>query len=117
MFNSYNRKDITIKPIDRIIRINDNNVIVNLGNFTNPIGLTYGERNNTCMRIGGQADSLLNFGIDNINGFHCRLIDSDTFEFVSGFSGFRNGNSVYFNMVRKSMCEKYSDGDIVDIIR
>ncbi|MBQ6494877.1 MAG: hypothetical protein IJI49_02620 [Bacilli bacterium] len=117
LFNSYNRKDITIKPIDRIIRINDNNVIVNLGNFTNPIGLTYGERNNTCMRIGGQADSLLNFGIDNINGFHCRLIDSDTFEFVSGFSGFRNGNSVYFNMVRKSMCEKYSDGDIVDIIR
>ena len=108
----YKRKYITFKPIDRIIRVNDKAIYVNLGNFTDPINITYGERTKACMRIGGDAESLYRFCFSNNNGFHIRFCDSNNNEFVSRVSGFVNGNSVFLNTLRHSVSDNYSDGDI-----
>ena len=40
------------------------NIVV--GNFSNIINLTYGERTGACMRIGGAGKSLFNFCLTNI---------------------------------------------------
>lgn len=57
----YKRKYITVPPIDEDISINGKNININLGNFTDMINLTYGERTGSCMRIGGTGATLFDF--------------------------------------------------------
>lgn len=114
----YNRKEITVPPINEDILINNKRLNINLGNFTNPINLTYGERTGACMRIMGLGESLYNFCRNNVNGFHIRLTDVDTEKFISRVSGFRNGNSVFLNELRYSVDKSlYSNEEVVIAIK
>ena len=116
---NYRRQEVTVPAFDTNVSFisdaNDEkklNVIV--GNFTDPSNLTHGERTGACMRIGGVGETLFNFCLSNPNGFHIRFEDSETHEYISRVSGFRNGNTVFLNELRYS-CDKnkYSDLDVV----
>lgn len=113
----YKKKFITTPTINENILINGKELNVNLGNFTNPINLTYGERTGSCMRIDGNGKSLYDFCQRNENSFHIRFTDSKTSEFVSRVSGFRNGNSIFLNELRCSVFDKYTDNDMIDAVK
>lgn len=92
----YNRNKVNVPPIDEDITLENGKVInVNVGNFTNPINLTYGERTGACMRIKGAGADLFDFCLRNDAGFHIRFSTNDG-RFVSRVSGFRVGNTVFF---------------------
>ena len=110
----YARDKINIPAIDESIKLSSGNIInVNVGNFTNPINLTYGERTGACMRIGGVGKDLFDFCIENPAGFHIRFSSEDG-KFVSRVSGFRKGNTVFLNELRNSVLEGYSDQDVIE---
>ena len=109
----YKREYVTVPSIDENIVINGKEINVNLGNFTDMINLTYGERTGSCMRIGGQGNSLFDFCITNKNGFHIRFSDPTNGNFISRVSGFRNGNTVFLNQLRYSTHSKYTNNDII----
>ena len=113
----YKRKYITVPPIDEDISINGKNININLGNFTDMINLTYGERTGSCMRIGGTGATLFDFCLKNDNGFHICLRDKNSMNFISRVSGFRNGNTVFLNQLRNSVLATYDDYDIVSAIK
>ncbi len=109
----YERRKINIPAIDTEYTLDNNKKIkVNVGNFTNPINLTYGERTGACMRIGGVGEELFDFCIKNPAGFHIRFT-TDTGEFVSRVSGFRMGNTIFLNELRNSLVSTISDNDII----
>ena len=110
----YARDKINIPAIDESIKLSSGNIInVNVGNFTNPINLTYGERTGACMRIGGVGQDLFDFCIENPAGFHIRFSSEDG-KFVSRVSGFRKGNTVFLNELRDSVLEGYSNQDVIE---
>lgn len=115
----YNRKYVTVPSIDETIKIdNKKSLNVVIGNVTDTINLTYGERTKSCMRIYGQGMTLFDFCLENENGFHVRITDPSTGEFVSRVSGFRNGNTVILNQLRYSeMPNKYSNNDLVLLVK
>ena len=109
----YKRRKINIPAIDTEYTLDNNKKIkVNVGNFTNPINLTYGERTGACMRIEGAGDKLFDFCIKNPAGFHIRFT-TDTGEFASRVSGFRMGNTIFLNELRNSLVSTISDNDII----
>ena len=109
----YKRRKINIPAIDTEYTLDNNKKIkVNVGNFTNPINLTYGERTGACMRIGGVGEELFDFCIKNPAGFHIRFT-TDTGEFASRVSGFRMGNTIFLNELRNSRVSTISDNDII----
>ena len=109
----YERRKINIPAIDTEYTLDNNKKIkVNVGNFTNPINLTYGERTGACMRIGGVGEELFDFCIKNPAGFHIRFT-TDTGEFASRVSGFRMGNTIFLNELRNSLVSTISDNDII----
>ena len=107
--SNFMRKYVTVPPIDKIYDLGDGikiNCIV--GNFTDPCVLTLGERTESCMRIGGVGESLYDFCLKNINGFHIVFEDPETHEVITRVSGFRNGKPVFLNELRHSnYLEKY----------
>ena len=110
----YTRDKINIPAIDESIKLSSGNIInVNVGNFTNPINLTYGERTGSCMRIGGAGKDLFDFCIENPAGFHIRFSSEDG-KFVGRVSGFRKGNTVFLNELRDSVLESYSNQDVIE---
>lgn len=110
-----NRKFLTIPPFDKnYILKNGKKVNIVVGNVSNIINLTYGERTESCMRIGGAGSSLFDFCLENENGFHIRFSDPNTGEFISRVSGFRNGNTVFLNQLRNSENTNYTNRDVVD---
>lgn len=110
----YNHRKTNIPPIDKQYVLNDNKKInVNVGNFTDPINLTYGERTGACMRIGGAGRGLFNFCLENAAGVHVRFT-SDEGNFISRVSGFRTGNTLFLNELRCSVLpDDYTDADIL----
>ncbi len=117
LVEGYKRRFITVPPIDKVINVNGKDIRVNLGNFTNSINYVYGELSGSCMRIGGEAESLYNFCLNNPNGFHLRFSDPENGDFITRASGFRNGNSVFFNELRYSCSKNYSSEDIVSAMK
>jgi len=114
----YGRTEITTPPIDKDYDIsNGKKLNVVLGNSTNMINLSYGERTNSCLRIGGAFNNLFEFCIQDKNGFHVRFTDPETGEFVSRVSGLRNGNTIFFNELRDSENDKYSNDDIIEVLK
>ncbi len=108
----YEREFINVPPIKEDISLeNGKSLSVNLGNFTNAINLTYGERTGACMRIGGIGQELFDFCLKNTAGFHIRL-SSKNGEFVSRVSGFRVGNTVFLNELRNSVSSRFTDKDV-----
>ena len=110
-----NRKYVSVPAFDKNVLLENGKLInVVVGNFSNMINLTYGERTGSCMRIGGAGESLFDFCLENDNGFHIRFSNPDTGNFVSRVSGFRNGNTVFLNELRYSEDPHYSNKDIVE---
>lgn len=106
---------VTVPPVDRdFVLSNGKKINIVVGNFSNMINLTYGERTGACMRMGGHADSLFNFCLEDENGFHIRFVNPQTGNFVSRVSGFRNGNTVFLNELRYSVDQNYSNKDVVE---
>lgn len=110
-----NRKYITVPPIDKNFTLENGKIInVVVGNFSNMMNLTYGERTGSCMRIGGLGQSLFDFCLKNDNGFHIRFVNPKNNRFVSRVSGFRNGNTVFLNQLRYPIDFYYANADIVE---
>lgn len=113
----YAREEITTPPIDKTYETIDGKKInVVLGNSTNMINLSYGERTNSCLRIGGAFNNLFEFCIHDKNGFHVRFTDPETGEFISRVSGIRNGNTIFFNELRDSENPNYNNEQIIEVL-
>lgn len=113
----FKRKFITVPPIDEDILLeNGKKIHVDIGDITSAINLTYGERTGACMRIGGAGRTLFDFCLENENGFHVRLTDPVTSNFISRVSCFRNGNTVFLNQLRDSLDKNISNSDLIDAI-
>ena len=109
------RDYVTVPPVDQNFTLkNGKKMNIVVGNFSNIINLTYGERTGACMRIGGAGQSLFNFCLEDENGFHIRFSNPDTGDFVSRVSGFRNGNTVFLNQLRYSEDLNYTNKDVVE---
>ncbi len=111
------RDYVAVPPCDKDFELSSGKKInVVIGNTSNPINLTYGERTGACMRIGGAGSSLFDFCLDDDNGFHIRFSSTDG-GFVSRVSGFRNGNTVFLNQLRYPCDKKFSNSDLVETCR
>ena len=114
---NFRRMKVTIPTFSEQVSCSDfsKKLQATVGNFTHPSNITHGERTGACMRIGGVGDTLFNFCLEDVNGFHIRFEDPQTGEYISRVSGFRNGNTVFLNELRNS-CNKslYSDLDVVE---
>lgn len=109
------RKTVAVPACDRDFELPSGKKInINVGNFSNPINLTYGERTGACMRIGGAGGTLFDYCLENEHGFHIRFSNPDDEKFASRVSGFRNGNTVFLNELRFSTDPRYSNDDIRD---
>lgn len=110
----YDRSYVSVSPINQDIKLKSGkNIHVTLGEVTNTNNLTLGERTGACMRIGGAGSTLLDYCIENDNGFHIIFRNSDN-NFVSRVSGFRNGNTVFLNQLRFSKDDNYETEDVID---
>ena len=114
--NGYERKYVDVPSCDKIYNLkNGKDINVVIGNYTNPINLTLGERTGSCARIGGLADSLFEFCQTNEKGFNI-VFKSPDGRFASKVCGFRNGNTVFLNQLRESVIKDYNDYDLIDAI-
>ena len=111
----YKRKYITVPGMDEIITIGDKNCRVTIGNVTDSINLTLGERTRSCARILGLGENLFEFCLLNENGFHIVFRDPYNDDLISKASCFRNGNSVFINMVEISLSSSYTWSDLQKI--
>ncbi len=110
----YDRSYVSVPPINQDIKLKSGkNIRVTLGEVTNTNNLTLGERTGACMRIGGAGSTLLDYCVENDNGFHIIFRNSDN-NFVSRVSGFRNGNTVFLNQLRFSKDDNYETEDVID---
>ena len=113
-----NRKTITVKPLRKEITLkNGKKVIASLGNFTNPIVFTLGERTGSCMRAGGVGFSFFDFCLFNPSGFHIVFEEPNTGYFIDRVSGFRNGNTIFLNELRNPVKANYSREDMVEALK
>ena len=114
----YLRDFITIPPSRETIKINENKELTySVGETTDMMNLTYGERTGACMRIGGAGRTLFDFCLENENGFHVKITNPNTGKLVSRVSGFRNGNTIFLNQLRTSLDSNYSSEDLISGLR
>ena len=112
------RDSITTPPIDKDYKLSNNKELhVCLGHVNSLNNLTYGEKTEACMRIGGAGKTLFEFCLLNKNGFHVEISNPQNGEFVSRVSGFRNGNTVFLNQLRHSKDPTYRDEDLIELIK
>ena len=110
----YEKRGVNVPTIDtNYILESGKKMNVQVGNFTNPINLTYGERTGACMRIGGVGSGLFDFCLENKAGFHVKF-SSESGEFVSRVSGFRVGNTLFLNELRDSCLEGFNNQDVIE---
>ena len=110
----YEKRGVNVPTIDtNYILESGKKMNVQVGNFTNPINLTYGERTGACMRIGGVGSGLFDFCLENKAGFHIKF-SSESGEFVSRVSGFRVGNTLFLNELRDSCLEGFNNQDVIE---
>ena len=110
----YEKREVNVPTIDTNYTLESGKKMnVQVGNFTNPINLTYGERTGACMRIGGAGDKLFDFCLENPAGFHIKF-SLESGEFVSRVSGFRVGNTLFLNELRDSCLEDFNNQDVIE---
>nr|MCR4581157.1 hypothetical protein [Bacilli bacterium] len=111
----YAKNTFTVPTVDEIITLdNGKQIRIIIGNSTNMMNLTYGERTGACMRKGGAYNDLFDFCLQNKNGFHVRFVNPETDNFVSRVSGMRNGNTLFLNELRNSVDPEYTDDDLYE---
>ena len=114
----YGKKCFSIPTMNKNIDLsNGKKIQVVLGNATNMMNLTYGERTSSCMRKGRAFNNLFEYCATNENGFHIRFVNPETGKFVSRVSGIRNGNTVFLNELRVSLDDEYSNADLYESIK
>ena len=114
----YKKEAIPVPSIDKDYTTSTNKKVhVVLGNTTDLINLTLGERTDACMRLGSAGDRLFRYALLDNKGFHICLYHPKTNEFISRLSCFRSGNTVVFNQLRHSVSQEYSDEELIDIIK
>lgn len=114
----YKRQYTTIPSLDEDFTIsNGKKINVVVGNSTNMINLTYGERTEACLRIGGAFADLFDFCISDENGFHIRFTNPNTGKFVSRVSGIRNGNTLFLNELRESVDVEYNNEELIEALK
>ena len=113
----YDKTNCTVPPLNKDFDLDGRKLNVNIGNFTNPMNITYGERTEACLRYGGAYNDLFNFCLTDKNGFHIRFTNPDTGEFVSRVSGIRNGNTIFLNELRTSVVADYDDEDLYEVLK
>ena len=80
--------------------------------------LTLGERTGACMRAYGYDHDLFTFTNSDPRGFHIVFEDPEDGKFISRVSGFRNGNTVFFNQLRFSVdSTRYTTEDVIETFR
>ena len=110
----YEKRKVNVPTIDTKYTLESGKKMnAQVGNFTNPINLTYGERTGACMRIGGVGSKLFDFCLENKAGFHIRF-SSESGEFVSRVSGFRVGNTLFLNELRDSCLKGFNNQDVIE---
>lgn len=114
----YKREFITIPTNCETVKVDENKELTySVGETTDMMNLTYGERTGACMRIGGAGRTLFDFCLKNENGFHVKITNPKTGKLVSRVSGFRNGNTIFLNQLRTSLDSNYSSEDLISGLR
>ena len=102
---NFKRTEVNVPTFEEIIKINDKEIQVTLGNFTSPTLITQGERLGSCMRIAGVGETLFDYIFEN--GFTIEFTNPVTLDYISSISAFRgneeNKNTVFFNESRHSL--------------
>ena len=112
------RNTLSVPPQDKDYQTSKGRKInVKIGDVSNLENLVYGEKTGACMRIGGARETLFDFCLLNDNGFHMVFSDPETGRFISRVSGFRNGNTVFFNELRNSVDLSISDKELYSIMK
>lgn len=111
---NFKNSKMNIPPINKLyeVGVDKKKVKAIVGNNTNPINLTLGERTDACMRVYGHANSLLTFTCTNPKGFHIRF-ENEAGEFISRVTGYRLGNTVILNQLRSSLDNNITNADII----
>ncbi len=113
----YERKSIPVPGIDKNYKLqNGKELNVVVGNTTDLINLTLGERTDACMRIGGVGESLFEYALLGKKGFHIIFNDPETGNFVSRVTCFRNGNTIFMNQLRNSETKEYDNQDLIECV-
>ena len=114
----YERKSLPVPSRDDNIKLgNGKEFNVVIGNVTDMINLTLGERTGACTRFGGANDALFRFCTTDSHGFQVLIYDPEDGAFVSRISCYRNGNTVYMNQLRFSLSPKYSSKDLMELTK
>ena len=114
----YEKDSFTIPTSDTNITLKSGkNINIVVGNATNMMNLTYGERTESCMRKDGTFNSLFEHCITDKNGFHIRFVNPKTGNLISRVSGTRNGNTIFLNELRDSLDSEYSNEDLYEAIK
>lgn len=111
----YDRSKISVPSINDVITLDNGkkiDVIIGSADFMN---LTVGERTKACLRACGAFRDLWEFCLTDKNGFNIIYLDHDTGKFISRVSAVRNGNTVFENELRESVCVGFSNDDVVSI--
>lgn len=97
----FNRKELTIPPIDKDYHVNGHKYHVTIGNFNDFSQLALGELTSSCVRNGSIfANDLYKYALFNKNGFNIIIREND--RVVGKVSGFRNGNTLILNQLREN---------------
>jgi len=114
----FQRKYLTIPPQNVDYELsNGKKLNVKIGDLTNLNNLVLGEKTGSCMRIKGEGYDLMNFCLFNDTGFHMVFHDPKTNKIISRVSGFRNGNTVFFNQLRYSISKDYTNEDLKECMK
>jgi len=103
------RKYITIPTIHETVDINNKKILINLGEITDPINLSSGEKMKLCTRILGIGEKLYNFCLFNENGGILKFINPKTNQLINKISVVRNGNTVFMNLLVDSIDKSYNE--------
>lgn len=116
--NMYNKKKCSVPSFCEEINLSKGDKIkVLVGDFTDCVNLTTGERTGSCLRIGGAFEDLFYFCLKDEEGFLVIFKDPSNDKFVSRVAGVRVGNTVFFNELRNSVLDCYDNKDLVEGIR
>ena len=114
----YNRDKVCVPPMDEVITLaNGKKINVVIGNTTNMINLTLGERTEACLRCYGAFEDLFKDALMGNDSYNIVLYDPDTMKFISRVTVLCNGNTHFCNELRESCHSDYSNEDCVEALK
>lgn len=112
----YEKEYVTVPSFKKeYILKNEKKISAVIGNSTNMVNLTIGERTDSCLRICGLFYELYKFVIKDENGFNICFYDENNM-LISRVSGVRYGNTVFLNQLRNSLIADYKSKDLHELM-